>query len=323
MIRNILIALALLTLGWAAAGEASAQAHWRNYGADPAYASKEAAKADAAAVFRRAGWPPEAVTAMVSKMASTPAERITLRNGDRLDFMRSGSSGLWRNVLVDFVSHGRGVEVIVHADRWQVTVNNVQYEAIIPDVCNNLAGRRIPPPDNDCVYHDVEIRQEATLIWARYDSASDECFAYRSVDRVYQLDSPDARWNPIEPGCIGRPCDLTRMNRAFGRQNVSQGQLHLEPGLYQVRLRRNQFMGYCEKLLNGGVVLSSFGVGVRWQQDYRLVGSEWHARIYYESGQMRADGKELNAPGGLAFWASNAQDEALMRGQPASMSGAH
>jgi len=323
MIRNILIALALLTLGWAAAGDASAKARWRNYGADPAYASKEAAKADAAAVFRRAGWPPEVITAMVNQMRSTPAERITLRNGDRLDFMRTGPSGLWRNVQVDFVSHGRGVEVIVHADRWQVTVNNVLYEAIVPDVCNNLAGRRIPPPDKDCVYHDLEIREEAMLIWARYDSAGDECFAYRSVDRVFQPDSPDDRWNTIEPGCIGRPCDLTQMNRAFGRQNVSQGQLHLQPGLYQVRLKRNQFMGYCEKPMGDSVLLSSFGVGVRWQQDYRQVGTEWHARIYYESSQMSAEGKELNGPGGLAFWASNVRDESLMRGRPVSMSGAH
>lgn len=323
MIRNILIALALLTFGWAIAGDATAQARWQHYGADPAYASKEAAKADAAAVFRRAGWPPEAITAMVAKMASTPAERITLRNGDRLDFMRSGSSGLWRNVLVDFVSHGRGVEVIVHADRWQVTVDNVLYEAIIPDVCNNLGGRRKPPPEIDCVYHDIEVREEAMLIWARYDSAGDECFAYRSVDRVYQPDSPDAQWIPIEPGCIGRPCDLTQVNRALGRQNVSQGQLQLEPGNYQVRVRRNEFMAYCEKVVNGTTVLSSFATGVRWQQDYRQIGSQWHARIYYESGQLQADGKELNAPGGLALWASNARDEALMRGLAYSVSGAH
>lgn len=323
MIRKILIALALLTFGWAIASEASAQAHWRNYGADPAYASKEAAKADAAAVFRRAGWPPEAITAMVNEMRSTPAERITLRNGDRLDFMRTGPSGLWRNVLVDFVSHGRGVEVIVHADRWQVTVDGVQYEAIIPDVCNNLAGRRKPPPVIDCVYHDVEVREESTLIWARYDTATDKCFAYRSVDRVFQPDSAGDRWNPIEPGCIGRPCDLTQVNQALGRQNVSQGELRLQPGRYQVRLQRNEFMIYCEKIVNGTSVLSSFATGVRWQQDYRQVGSQWHARIYYESNQLRADGKELNAPGGLALWASNVQDEALMRGLARSVSGAH
>lgn len=323
MIRQILIALALLVFGWAIASDASAQARWRNYGADPAYTSKQAAIADAGNVFRRAGWPPEAVTAMVAKMRSTPAQRITLRNGDRVDFMRTGPSGLWRNVLVDFVPHGRGVEVIVHADRWEVTLGGVTYEAIIPDVCNNLAGRR-SRNELDCVYHEVEIRhpEESALIWARYDSANDECFAYRKVDRLYQPDSSSVQWTPIEPGCIGRPCDLSQVNRALGRQHVSSGQLQLAPGRYQVRLRRNEFMVYCLKFMDGTTVLSSFASGVRWQQDYRLVGSQWHARVYYESAEVRADGRELNAPGGLAFWASTAQDEALMRGLAYSSAGA-
>ncbi len=329
MIRHVLIALALFTFGWAHAGEASAEAHWRNYGADPAYSSKQSAIADAANVFRRAGWPPEAVAAMVEEMRTTPAERITLRNGDRLDFMRTGPSGLWHDVVVDFVSHGNGVEVIVHADSWTVTVGGVTYEAVIPDVCNNVAGRRsaAPPPPRRpvCVYHDIEIRQreEIALIWARYDRPTDECFAYREVSQVYQPDSPDAEWTPIEPGCIGRPCDLTQVNRALGRQHVSQGQLRLEPGRYQVRLSPDEFMVYCLKFVDGSTVLSSFAAGVRWQQDFRLVGSEWHARVYYESDEAEAEGYELSGPRGLAFWASSREDEARMQGLARSVGAGH
>lgn len=270
----ITLALAFLALT-ATVGSAEAQARWQNYGADPAYASKEAAKADAAAVFRRAGWPPEVVAAMVERMRSTPPERITLRNGDRLDFMRTGPSGLWRNVLVDFVSHGRGVEVIVHADRWTVTVGGVTYEAILPDVCNNLAGRRsAPPPEEPCVYIVLHV-EEAGFVNAALmgeQLPSPECsFSYQGPgtgEGGYTF-QPNG-YTPIEE-CRDRPCDWSNVVRATGQPVAQSGSFRVTPGNWVVRVDRR----IAESLVSRVVFClttedgrTTYGLGVR-RHDYR------------------------------------------------------
>ncbi len=185
---------------------------------------------------------------------------------------------------------------------------------VLAQNCANPVGQRV---DLHCVIVNVEVTdpRENALIWARYRREDDECFAYRKVTTLYEPDSPTAVWTPVQNGCIGRPCDFTDVNRALGATQQAQGELMIdEPGTYQIRLSPDELLVLCSKLLDRGIVRSSFAVGVRWQQDYQLIQGQWHARVYHESAQAAADGITLNQPRGLAFWASNRQAEAEMRG---------
>ncbi len=238
MMRSILIVLAALLFG-ALASEASAETRWRNYGGDPAYASKEAAKADAANVLRRAGWPPAAVTAMVEKMRTAPPERIDLTNGDRLDFMRTGPSGLWRDVVVDAV---RGVTVAIHADRWTVEVDGVIYEAIIPDVCNNLAGRKREAPKAPCAY--VVFRAEDSDQFARFDALGEvtpEEEAECSISWQGPGTGPEGRtfdvngYKPLQE-CPDRPCDWRGAEAFYRLPHHAGGTIPVSAGWYVVRV---------------------------------------------------------------------------------------
>lgn len=154
IMRSILAALALLLFAgvtqMAFPTTAHAEARWQNFGADKAYGSRAAAIADAERTFVRAGWPAKAAKVMAEKMRTTPGERYLLTNGMRLDFMRSGSSGLWRNVLVDFKRPVQSMEFAAPAERWTETIDGVTYEAILPEVCNNLSGRKRGVPQEPC-----------------------------------------------------------------------------------------------------------------------------------------------------------------------------
>lgn len=245
MMRFVLIILAALAFVGGAAGTASAEARWRNYGADPAYATKEAAKADAANVFRRAGWPPEAIAAMTERMRTTAPERIELRNGDRLDFMRTGRSGLWRNVLVDFVSHGNGVNITVSADRWVVHVGGVTYEAIIPDVCNNLAGRRsaAPPAEDPCVYVVLPAQNKDSHVNVGLYGFTPEELA--TCAPSWQGPGTGVNGRVFDPNgyqplrdCEQRPCDWTAATRFIGLPLVQSGSFQVSDGWYVIRVPR-------------------------------------------------------------------------------------
>jgi len=193
-------------------------------------------------------------------------------------------------------------------------VNPETGRPVLAGKCTNPVGQRV---DLECVYVNVEIRNqnEDSLIWARYERENDSCFAYRRTSRLYEADSRTAQWQEVPNGCIGRPCDFTATNRALGRQNVAQGEIPLEPGRYQIRLSPDELLVLCVKLkANGEVIGSSFASGVRWQQDYRLVRGEHHARVYYESDEVEADELTLNGPRGLTFWASDREAEARMLG---------
>ena len=165
MMRNLLIALALL-VGIFSAGSADAQqvARWQNFGADPAYASHEAVLADAERVFIRAGWPARVARIMVQKMRTEPCERFELRNGDRLDTMRTGRNGMWRNVLVDF-QQPRNMSLTAPSCRWKHTdADGTVYIAIEPDVCHNLATLIVRPTPVPCIYQVFWVEEEGTTV---------------------------------------------------------------------------------------------------------------------------------------------------------------
>ncbi len=193
-------------------------------------------------------------------------------------------------------------------------VNPATGRPVLAGKCTNPVGQRV---DLKCVYVNIEVRdpREFGVVWARYEEETDPCFAYRRVSRLYEPDSPTAQWQEVPNDCIGRPCDLTDVNRALGRHQVADGTIPLDsPGNYQVRLSPDELLVLCLKLRDRGTVTSSFASGVRWQQDYQLVGREWHARVYYRSDEAVNDGHSLSGPRGLTFWAADRQAEAQMRG---------
>lgn len=134
-----------LALAFAAlAIPAHAGATWKRFNADPAYQSREAAIADAPRVFRQVGYP-EPVIKLLTEAMKDPGVRTHITNGMKLDFMRSGKSDLWRNVLVDFEKPPieNNMEFSAPAEEWTVEWKGTLYTALDPDVCNNLAA--LPP----------------------------------------------------------------------------------------------------------------------------------------------------------------------------------
>ncbi len=122
---------------------AHAEATWEHFNADPAYQSREAAIADAPRVLRQAGWP-EPVISLLTEAMKMPGVATHVTNGMRLDFMRSGKSALWRNVVVKFKKPPRenSMEYSAPSEEWTVEWNGTAWTVGIPKVCNNIYGKR-------------------------------------------------------------------------------------------------------------------------------------------------------------------------------------
>ncbi len=142
-IINAVLALAIAAL----ASSAHAVATWEHFNADPAYHSREAAIADAPRVLRQAGYP-EPVIALLTEAMKNPGVETHVTNGMKLDFMRSGKSALWRNVLVKFTKPPRekSMEFSAPSEEWTVEWNRSKWTVGIPKVCNNIYGKRTSPP---------------------------------------------------------------------------------------------------------------------------------------------------------------------------------
>lgn len=310
MMRSVLVALAaLLFFGGAmtAAGPASAEAHWRHYGADHAYASKDAAKRDAANVFRRAGWPPEAVSAMVEEMRTAPPERITLQKDDRLDFMRTGPSGLWRDVVVAFESP-RGMLITAPADRWTVTVDGVVYEAILPDVCNNLAGRKSGAPENPCAYvkfyaRDADAYASVAALGQPTPAELAECpisWQGPGTGSDGSTFDPDG-YRPLRD-CVGGPCDWTNVLRAVRLPLHASGSFPVSEGWWVVRVPRrfvetNDLRAVL--CLTDDQGRSTMGMGVLRTEYHEVGAGTMLATIWQDEANVRAD---YRSAGTILWW---------------------
>lgn len=336
--RNALIALALLFFGWAAAGSASAgQYKGYYYGAQTpteiAVLVERSLAIDPtgrtmldAAKCRRDGSCAAPINYVESFRAHDPRGNVTLENLGaylrklRIDCTVSGEYQMDRIILRSGTLgqtdvNGMSRAFLRNECAW---VNPDTGRPVLAQNCANPVGLEVGLV---CVYVNIESRNPAefAVIWARYEEEDDPCFAYRRVSRLYEPDSPRALWHTVPNGCVGRPCDFTATNRALGRQQVAQGEIPLDsPGLYQIRLSPDELLALCVKLRDGTIIRSSFASGVRWEQDYRLIGGEHHARVYYESDEVDADGLTLNGPRGLTFWASDRQAEARMHGLAAT-----
>lgn len=173
-------------------------------------------------------------------------------------------------------------------------------DAIFKRDCGNGLGQ--------CVYIDFEVRdpREFEVLWERIAHAGDHCFAWRRVDRLFQHDSEEARWNRVEANSICGDCTFVEANQIIGRRPAAEGTLPVEPGIYQIRLIRNERVLLCLKRRDSGGLASSFTVDVSWQRgDYQRVGEEWHAHVHYQSQELVDAGVALsNGPRTLVWYAS-------------------
>lgn len=192
----------------------------------------------------------------------------------------------------------------------EVLFDPVTDDAIFKRDCGNGLGQ--------CVYIDFEVRDgsEFAVIWERIRHAGDHCFAWRRVSRLYQHDSEEAHWNSVKASRICGDCTFDAPNRIIERRPAAEGTLPVSPGIFQIRLIRNERVLLCLKNNTGRGFGSSFTSDVSWQRgDYRRVGEEWHARVYYASSELRAEGIELgNGSRSMAWYASNREDERIMQG---------
>lgn len=232
-------ALALPVMSYG--GKAMALARWKYFNQDPAYGSPEAAIKDAPNVFRRAGWPEEAVQAMSAAMKK-PGERYVLVKGDRIDFMRTGPQGLWRDVLVDFQkSPAKNMEFAAPGRRWIVTIREEAFEAILPDVCNNLSGRRTKL---------VKARLECAYVL--FQAKEDDAYAIVHVLGPHQEEG-DCRISVSGPAprngrnFTGIPfrglvdelpsrCPTDWIPNAFGVPGLKVGSFRVSPGWWAVKV---------------------------------------------------------------------------------------
>jgi hypothetical protein len=137
----------MLALAIAALAKSAHAATWENFGADPAYPSREAAIADAPRVMRQAGYP-EQVVSLLTEAMKKPGVETHVTNGMKLDFMRSGRSALWRNVLVKFKKPPReaSMEYSAPSEEWTAEWNGTKWTIGIPRVCNNTYGKPVSEP---------------------------------------------------------------------------------------------------------------------------------------------------------------------------------
>ena len=146
--KNLIVVL-LALIGALATTSAQAEATWRHFGADKAYESREAAITDAPQVLKQVGYP-EPVIALLTEAMKQPGKEVHVTNGMKLDFMRSGKTALWRNVLVRFDQPPvkERMEYSAPAEEWSVDWNRETWTVGIPQVCENLYGKRsasLPP----------------------------------------------------------------------------------------------------------------------------------------------------------------------------------
>ncbi|MBU0750339.1 hypothetical protein KKH15_02365 [Patescibacteria group bacterium] len=294
--KKLIIALALLFASLGIAGTANATARWQNFGADKAYASREAALADANAVMKRAGWPEEVRRLMLQKMQQR-GTTVRLTNGMHLDFMRSGSSDLWVNVLVDFKKppskDAGNMEYSAPAEEWVVEWGGKLWRFGRPEVCNNLYGIVVQMSQAavlpDCPYILMEARPGD---WAvnfalvgRFKPSSCFAYSYAGMNRKsIQFSSLD--YMPLPTHCPTAPCDFTRTVAATGLPLMQSGSFLVEPGFYVVRVSpefaasaKNRAL-FCLQRRSGW---HSCGIGV---QNFDYLGSLKVATIYYTKEEI-------------------------------------
>lgn len=295
--RFLLSALALPVVAYA--GQAFALARWQYYNRDPAYPTRAAALADAERVFIRAGWPRGAASQMAAKMRREAGEPISLVNGDRLDFMRTGARGMWVDVLVDFQPVSMRIEAL--SERWVIEFGGETFEAILPRVCNNLSGRRHRRPQElaGCAYIVFEAREgdESAAVAVLGEFAEDpNCqvsYAGPGTGPSGRTFAPEA-FRPLAQCSTLAPCDWTTVVNYYRQTLGPNGTFRVTPGWWVVKIPRrvaqnpNSRVVICLKKASG---LTTLSMGVQ-HFDYVPAGNRLIATIWYSEADIPASYRE-------------------------------
>ncbi len=294
---KMLIALALLFgVALGLTDTADAKARWQNFGADKAYTSPEAAKADIANVLVRVGYDRAVAVCVQERVQSHEADReVTLTNGDTLDWMRTGRTGLWRNVLVDFARppvDENGVQYAVTAKEWDVTCHGVTITIGLPAVCNNLYGRSLPPPKKAelrCKYVVMEARPGDWAInfaLSAYKPSACPALNYVQSEKEVAAAIRDVDgWGNLPTRC-GGPCTFEDVIQAAKYPIVQTGGFGVAPGYYIFRLAPDtELVVFC---LQRGATLHSCGIDV-YDPDYLDYGGYRLATIFYDLAERPRD----------------------------------
>ena len=169
-----------------------------------------------------------------------PGKRVILSNGMKLDYMRTGPTGLWRDVIVAFKQTIDRMLITAPAEEWSVTYNGVVYTTGIPDICFNLYGTRVqaPPALAPCPQIQVNTKSadetlpaSATLhfimLGDRMPSDPNCPFLYKGPH--------DTQFYPLPTECPHGPCDFREVIRASGLRAGPSGGIDVNQqgsGLY-------------------------------------------------------------------------------------------
>lgn len=115
---------------------AHASFYWKQYGADPAFASRDAAMAARPEAFRALGLSNACIAASYAAM-SVLGKVERLNPEDRLAAMMSSGFVVHRDVIVDFVPPAHGIENSAVVETWSFSCDGRTYKIGLPEVCDN------------------------------------------------------------------------------------------------------------------------------------------------------------------------------------------
>ena len=179
---------------------------------------------------------------MVREMEK-PGELVHIVNGDLLDFMRSGRTELWTNVLVAFENHPTpGMEHAAPALYWMVQTEDGTFEVWLPKVCNNLAGRwtRRVEARLECAYVLFEARADDAYAVVHVLGAPvpepDHC----QISRSSSIGRNGANFDGVSfvdlvDGVPSR-CPTDVIPGFYGLPNLQVGSFQVSPGWWAVKV---------------------------------------------------------------------------------------
>jgi len=231
MRKYIVLIVSLILLGSAAHAQTDFQMEgghtWTNFGADPAYQTREAAIVDAPNVFRAVGYSEEFIRLAQIEMRQ-PGVDCEIPNGTRTRFMRTGANGIWTNMPVDFIDPPvENMSYSAPAMCWEVPDGDYVVIIAIPLICNNLLTvhqeRRVVEREVrqqvDCGAINVPDTLPGDIIHVAFSSETDRlrdspCWGLLSDGELSELPSPcsDCGWETYDRD-LRRRYDLNVVQR--------------------------------------------------------------------------------------------------------------
>jgi hypothetical protein len=182
--RNIITLLAASLLAAFALNTNSAHADteflWKHFDVAPYATSREEAMRTRAEAFGCLGVTDPTVIAALVKATGEPGKPMLITNGDHFDGMLSTGCVTHKNVTVAWTKPPmKNIQYASKGEQWSVTVGNRTYVLTRPDICNNwsldIIDRPAPPPlalippaEDGCLHHLIQVPYQDTLHQALY-----------------------------------------------------------------------------------------------------------------------------------------------------------